>query len=33
LDGIPSGTYLVRLGLTDVSGTTKTIVQRVKVQP
>jgi hypothetical protein len=32
LDGIPSGTYLVRLGLTDVSGTTKTIVQRVKVQ-
>ncbi len=33
LEGIPSGTYLVRLGLKDVSGTTKTIVQRVKVQP
>ena len=33
LDGIPSGTYLVRLGLKDVSGTTKNLVQRVNVQP
>ena len=33
LDGIPSGTYLVRLGLIGVSGATKTLVQRVKVQP
>ena len=33
LDGIPSGTYLVRLGLKDDSGTTKNLVQRVNVQP
>jgi hypothetical protein len=32
LDGIPSGTYLVRLGLTDVSGATKTLIQRVQVR-